>query len=231
MQAAIEARELSKRFGRTWALAEVSFAVPAGSVLLVAGKNGSGKTTLLRVLSTAIRADGGTARVAGLDLRDREAVRRVTALLTHQAYCYESLTAAENLRVFARLSGLDGIEVPELLGAVGLEERADPVSSFSAGMRKRLAIARVLMQLRSPQLSVVLLDEPYAALDVQGIELIDELIDRSKRDGKTVVVASHQLDRAAPLASEAILLDGGRLAWSGPAAQLLAQPGAKKAAG
>jgi heme exporter protein A len=229
MQAAIEARGLSKRFGRTWALAQVSFAVPSGSVLLVAGRNGSGKTTLFRVLSTALRPDGGSARVAGLELRERDRIRRRTALLTHQAYSYESLSAAENLRIFARLCGLGGVEVEDLLAAVGLEAHPQPVSSFSAGMRKRLGLARILLQLSRAELSVVFLDEPYAALDVEGLALVDDLILRLKREEKTIVVASHQLERAAALASHAILLDSGRLAWSGPASQLSRQPMAQKA--
>lgn len=226
----IEARGLSKRFGRTWALAKVSFAVPAGAVLVVAGKNGSGKTTLFRVLSTAIRPDGGSARIAGLELQDRDQIRRRTALLTHQAYSYESLSAAQNLRVFARLSGLAGVAVEELLARVGLGPGPEAVSTFSAGMRKRLALARILLQLTQPQLSVVLLDEPYATLDPEGVELVDDLIRRLKGEGKTVVVASHQLERTASLASHAIVLEAGRLAWSGPAGQLSAHPVARKAA-
>lgn len=226
----IEAHGLSKRFGRTWALADVSFTVSAGSVLLVGGKNGSGKTTLFRVLSTAIRPDGGSARVAGVDLQDRDRIRRRMALLTHQAYSYESLSAAENLRIFARLSGLGGVRVEDLLDQVGLRARTQPVSSFSAGMRRRFALARILLQLGRAGLSVVFLDEPYAALDTEGLELVDGLIRRLKGEGKTVMVASHQLERTAALASDAILLEGGRLAWSGPAAQLLQHPIARKAA-
>src|SRR5688500_16364168 len=98
MDVAIEARRLSKRYGRNWVVADVDFQVPRGSVLLVAGRNGSGKTTLFRLLTTAARADAGSASVAGISLNDKETLRRKVALLTHQSYAYESLTATENLR-------------------------------------------------------------------------------------------------------------------------------------
>lgn len=218
----IEAKALSKRYGRSWALANVSFEVPQGSVLLVAGRNGSGKTTLFRVLTTAARADGGSARVAGIGLSDRDAVRRRTALLTHQAYAYESLTAAENLRVFARMSRFEDDRVDEILSEVGLEAARDKqVSAFSAGMKKRLAMARCILQLQDPQVTVVFLDEPYAALDDQGLELVDDLIRRLHREGKTVAIASHLLERGAGMATHSLLLDEGRLVWSGAPAELL----------
>lgn len=218
----IEAKTLSKRYGRSWALANVSFEVPQGSVLLVAGRNGSGKTTLFRVLTTAARADGGSARIAGVDLSDRDAVRRRTVLLTHYAYAYESLTAAENLRVFAGMSGLEDQRADEILSEVGLSgAEGKPVSAFSAGMRKRLAIARCILQLQDPKVKVVFLDEPYAALDDQGLEFVDDLIRRLHREGKTVAIVSHLLERGAGIATHALLLDAGRLAWSGAPVELL----------
>ncbi|MGZ7081372.1 MAG: ATP-binding cassette domain-containing protein, partial [Thermoanaerobaculia bacterium] len=156
---AIEADNLARRYGRRWALSDVSFRVAAGTVLMVAGRNGSGKSTLLRVLSTAIRPDMGSARVGGFDIvHDREDVRRVTALLSHQTYLYESLTARENLRVVADHLGRGRDSIDAVLDRVALGSRAnDAVQTFSAGMRKRLSFARVLLQ--EPQ--IVLLDEPY----------------------------------------------------------------------
>ena len=98
----IDVVNLARRYGRRWALSDVSFQVPAGTVVMVAGRNGAGKSTLFRVHSTAISPDRGTARVAGFDVvRDREDVRRRTAMLSHQNYLYESLTAKENLEVVA----------------------------------------------------------------------------------------------------------------------------------
>src|SRR5438105_15092781 len=94
---AIEAEKLARRYGRRWALAGVTFSVPKGAVMMIAGRNGSGKSTLLRVLSTAIRPDAGTARVGGFDVVEhRDDIRRVSALLSHDSYLYESLTGREN---------------------------------------------------------------------------------------------------------------------------------------
>src|SRR5437764_4694689 len=108
---AIDARNLARRYGRRWALIDVSFQLKAGSVLVVAGRNGSGKSTLFRTLATAIRPDRGSASVLGFDLvRDRYDVRRAIALLSHATYLYEQLTARENLTIAARFLGVDGID-------------------------------------------------------------------------------------------------------------------------
>ena len=103
---AVETTDLGRRYGRRWALAQVTLAVPAGARVMVTGRNGSGKSTLLRVLSTAIRADRGSARVAGHDVRrERAQVRRRVALLGHHSYHYEAFTALENLTAVARFLG------------------------------------------------------------------------------------------------------------------------------
>ncbi|MEO6259908.1 MAG: heme ABC exporter ATP-binding protein CcmA [Thermoanaerobaculia bacterium] len=216
---AIDARSLARRYGRRWALADVTFQLERGRVLMIAGRNGAGKSTLLRTLATAIRPHQGSASVQGFDLeRDRYDVRRVTALLGHQSFLYESLTAFENLAVAADVLGSSRSVVPSLLARVGLDSRAnDPIATFSAGMRKRLSFARVLLQ----EADVVLLDEPYGQLDPQGFSLVDEVIGQLRTRGATVLMATHQLERASALADEAIILDAGRVAWRGTAAGAL----------
>jgi len=203
---AIDAQNLARRYGRRWALVDVSFQLKAGSVLMVAGRNGSGKSTLLRTLATAIRPDRGSARIAGYDLvRERYDVRRVVALLSHQTYLYESLTARENLVIAARMMGRDGVD--DALTRVRLDTRADDaVATFSAGMRKRLSFARVLLQ--EPR--VAMLDEPYGQLDPEGFLLIDEVVRALKARGTTVVMATHQVDRVRGLADEVLTLEAGR---------------------
>ncbi|MGH9459374.1 MAG: heme ABC exporter ATP-binding protein CcmA [Thermoanaerobaculia bacterium] len=222
---AIEAKALSRRYGRRWALVEASFQVPRGRALMVAGRNGSGKTTLLRTLATAIRPDAGTARIEGHDIvRERDAVRRATALLSHATYTYEALSAIENLRIAARILGRDagGEVLTALLDQVGLAGRAaDPVASYSAGMRKRLAIARVLLQ----EAAVVLLDEPYGQLDPPGFRFVDHLVEVSLQRGATVVVSTHQLERGAALCDDGIVLENGLIVWRGPAGELPASGG------
>lgn len=221
---AVETVGLSRRFGRTWALANVTLRVPRNSIFLVAGKNGSGKTTLFRVLTTAIRADSGSARVDGIDLGERDAIRRRTALLSHHAYAYESLSAAENLAVFANLGGVNRSVVPGLIESVGLNPRnVAPISTFSAGMRKRLSLARLLLQVENGDARVVFLDEPYAALDTQGAALIDRLVERLRGQGRTIIVVSHQLERSAGLSTHAVLLEGGRLVWEGAPGDLMSR--------
>jgi len=208
VKAAIEAEHLARRYGRRWALVDVSLVVAQGEVLMVAGRNGSGKSTLLRVLATAIRPTRGSARVGGFDVvSQRDEVRTQIALLSHSSYHYEALTARENLDIAARFLGAG--DAGEMLARVGLAERAnDPVSSFSAGMRKRLSFARVLLQ--RPR--VALLDEPYGQLDPEGFVLVGDVVQELKSAGATVVMATHQIDRVGSFADRAITLEAGRLA-------------------
>jgi heme exporter protein A len=218
---AIESTGLCRRYGRLWALIDVNLRIPAGRVVMLTGRNGSGKSTLLSVLSTALRIDRGGARILGHDLRhDVEAVRRRIALLSHHSHLYEALTARENLEIVARfLDGgrADRPSVDSLLDEVGLLRRAgDAVATFSAGMRKRLSIARVLLQ----DAAVVMLDEPHSALDVPGFALVDRLLDRLRQRGVTVLMATHLLDHGAALCDEALLLEEGRLVWSGEPSQV-----------
>jgi heme exporter protein A len=206
---AVEGENLARRYGRRWALGGVSLAVPAGAIAMIAGRNGSGKTTLLRILATAIRPDRGSARVGGFDLvREREDVRKATALLSHASYLYEALTARENLTVCASHLGAGRERIGGLLERVGLAGRADdPVSAFSAGMRKRLSFARILLQ--EPR--VALLDEPYGQLDPEGFAMVDAVVTEMKSRGATVLITTHQIERVAAYADLKITLDAGRV--------------------
>jgi heme exporter protein A len=204
---AIDVQSLARRYGRRWALADVTFSLAPGKVLMVAGRNGSGKSTLFRVLSTAIRPDRGAGKVGGYDIvSEREDVRRVSAILAHQSYLYESLSAKENLDVVARILRRGGVD--DVLQRVGLGARADdPVSTFSAGMRKRLSFARVLLQMPD----VVFFDEPYGQLDPEGFRLVDAVVQELKGRGATVLIATHQVERVAGYADGAITLEAGRV--------------------
>jgi len=222
---AVQARGLCRRYGRRWALVDVSFELPRGASVMLAGRNGSGKSTLLRLLATAIRPDRGEALVLGRDVqRERDAVRQTIALLSHASYLYEALTALENLQIAARFLGRDASRaalVP-LLAEVELDGRADDaVQTFSAGMRKRLALARTLLQ----DAGLVLLDEPYGELDPPGFRLVDKLFATLKARGATVLMATHLLDRGAALCDLGLVLEQGRLRWQGQASLLPAQGG------
>jgi heme exporter protein A len=216
----IDLQGTARRYGPRWALAGVTLHLPAATAVMLAGKNGAGKSTLLRILATAIKPDRGTASVGGFDVvHDREDVRKITALLAHQAYLYESLTARENIAVVADHLRKSRARIAPVLEQVGLASRADdPVAAFSAGMRKRLSFARLLLQ--EPLLA--LLDEPYGALDPPGFDLVDEVIANLRRGGATVVMATHQWERAARICDSAVVLDQGRMIWQGTAADSLA---------
>jgi heme exporter protein A len=217
---AVEADSIGRRYGARWALCEVTLRIPRGRVVLVTGRNGAGKSTLLRVLATAARADAGEARVLGRDVRrDREGVRRVSSLLDHRSHLYGELTARENLEVAAAGLARPAARPPvaEILERVGLSSRAeDVVSTFSAGMRKRLSLARVLLQ--EPE--VVLLDEPYGELDPSGFALVDSLLERWREAGKTVLLSTHLLERGQALGDDALVLAEGRVVWEGAARTL-----------
>ena len=193
----VETRDLARLFRRSPALAGISLRVEAGRAIALLGPNGAGKTTLLRILATALRPSFGTAAVDGIDVAVQpEAIRPRVALLPHATGLYDDLTATENLAFAAALVGIPAPEradrVAVALARVDLEADASSrVGRFSAGMRRRVALARVL--LGHPRL--VLLDEPYAALDAEGMALVDDLLDEWRGAGATVLVATHAEDR------------------------------------
>jgi heme exporter protein A len=207
---ALALHDVSKRYGRRWALARLSYTLPQGRSLLLTGHNGSGKTTLLRLVATALSPTHGRLEVRGNDcVARRDTVRREVALLSHASFLYEDLTAYQNLVVLARLLGLEAPAdvAGELLLKVGLTKRSDsPVRQFSAGMRKRLAIARLLM--KAP--AVALLDEPFGELDPSGIQAMEKIIRELKDAGVTVVLATHLIEQGQALCEERLHLQEGR---------------------
>jgi ABC-type multidrug transport system ATPase subunit len=190
------------------AVSQVSLEVARGETVWLRGWNGSGKTTLLRLIATAISPTFGGGSVLGFDLRtERSAIRARADLLSHETRLYGDLTAVENLRFTCSLYDIDPGLAESALGRVGLEEVATVrVTRFSQGMRQRLALARCLM--RGPAL--ILLDEPYAALDVEARVVVDELLTGAQASGQTVVVASHEAP-PAHLIDREVMMDGGRV--------------------
>jgi heme exporter protein A len=188
--------------------------VEPGETILVRGPNGAGKTTLLRVIATAISPTFGSGSVFGFDLaRGREEIRRLVELLGHRTRLYEDLSARENLLFSCRLFDLSGKAVPAMLERVGLADAAgERVRGYSQGMRQRVALARAL--LRRPAL--LLLDEPYAGLDADAKDLVDQALVEAQRDGRTAVIATHDPTRGS-MASRVVHMDGGRLLSEIPA--------------
>jgi ABC-type multidrug transport system ATPase subunit len=194
-------------------------------VVLLAGANGSGKTTLLRLIAGLYKPTQGSMTVYGMDPdQEKLACRRAITLVGHDNYLYSQLTALEMVQVWTRLGGREMAEQEaiELLREVDLQDRWDyAVGGFSAGMRKRLTLLRT--RLEEPKL--VLLDEPFSALDASGQNLIEEWIGGYRAAGKTVVLASHNLPRSSKLCDRAILLHQGQMIWRGSGAELLDQVG------
>jgi heme exporter protein A len=209
---AIELRGLARYFGERVALSGVSVQVPAGTTLAVLGRNGAGKSTLLRILAALLRPHSGAVEVFGEPLPRRAwAVRGKIGLLAHEPLLYRELNGRENLEYHARLHGVARERVSEVLGAVGMDRRAeDPVRLLSRGMVQRLAIARAV--LHDPQL--LLLDEPRANLDPAAAELVEPLIGRPS--GRTRVLTSHDPQAALADADAVLALKDGRVVFSGP---------------
>jgi heme exporter protein A len=205
---AIQLSGVTRVFGVVPALVRVDLRVEPGEVLLVRGPNGAGKSTLLRVIATALSPTYGSGSVLGFDLvLGRDDIRRRTELLGHRTRLYEDLTARENLRFACTLYGLDDSEVDAILRRVGLGDVAgERIRGYSHGMRQRVAVGRALLR----RADLLLLDEPYAGLDEEGKDLVDEGIESARTDGRTVVLATHDPTRGA-LANRVAFMDGGRL--------------------
>ena len=207
-RAAVRLLRVTRLFDGLAAVSQVSLEVAQGETVWLRGWNGSGKTTLLRLIATAISPTFGGGSVLGFDLRtERSAIRARADLLSHETRLYGDLTAVENLRFACSLYDIDPRLVESALDRVGLEEvAAVRVARFSQGMRQRLALARCVM--RGPAL--ILLDEPYAALDVEARVVVDELLTAAQASGQTVVVASHEAPPAYLIDRE-VMMDGGRV--------------------
>jgi heme ABC exporter ATP-binding subunit CcmA len=194
--------------GRFPALAGADLEVDAGEIVLLAGPNGAGKTTLLRLCAGLLPLRSGTAAVLGFDLgRDRRSVRRSLALVGHETFCYDDLSVIENLRFSARASGHSVAAADAAVERLELTRIADrPHGLLSQGQRRRMALANALA--RDPKL--LLLDEPHAGLDERGRALLDTVVRAAPGEGRTVLLVSHELDRARSVSSREVHVAAGR---------------------
>jgi len=207
----VEATGLARRFGRRWVLRGLDLQVDAGEVVALTGRNGSGKTTLLRLAATLLRPTRGEIRVYGHDtVHAGSAARPLIGLLAHNAGLYDDLTAAENIRFAQLMAGQPArpAEISQVLDRVGLSAvEFERVRGFSAGMRRRLGLARLL--LRPPRL--LLLDEPYASFDEDGIQVVNEFVTSLGEAGAAVLLSTHDLTRAQGVVQRRLHIEDGLL--------------------
>ncbi|WP_406057007.1 ATP-binding cassette domain-containing protein [Streptomyces sp. NBC_01077] len=220
---AVLSEGLQKRYGDVHALRGLDLAVPEGSVCGVLGPNGAGKTTAVRVLTTLVKPDAGSARVAGHDVvRDPAGVRGRIAVTGQYASVDGDLTGAENLRLFARLLRAPRARADELLEQFGLTPAAGrPARTYSGGMRRRLDLAASLLV--PPR--VLFLDEPTTGLDPHSRNGIWDAVRELATQGTTVLLTTQYLEEADQLADDIVLIDEGRAAQRGTPAELKALVG------
>jgi ABC-2 type transport system ATP-binding protein len=225
----IRASGLGRRFGQPWAVRNVDLEVRRGEVLGLLGPNGAGKTTTVRLLTALIEPTEGSATVDGFDVRTQaDQVRARVGILTETPGLYEKLSASANLEFFGRLYGVDAASraerIERYLRLFSLwDRRDDPAGLYSKGMKQKLAIARALLH----EPAVVFLDEPTAALDPEAAFIVREAIEGLRRAGRTIVLATHNLDEANRLCDRVAFVRGGMLLRVATPAELRGVTGAK----
>lgn len=224
---AVEAHGLIKTFGDTYAVDGVDLTVPTGSIYGVLGPNGAGKTTTINMLATLLRPDGGRAKIFGHDVQEEaQIVRQLIGVTGQYASVDETLSATENLIIFARLLGLSRGDAKkkaaELLEEFGLTEAAKrPLAKFSGGMRRRLDLAVSLIA----QPPLIFLDEPTTGLDPRTRNQMWETIRRLVASGSTVLLTTQYLDEADQLADRIAVIDRGKVVAEGTTDQLKSSVG------
>ena len=218
----IEVEDLTKRFGKVEALRGVSFAAADGQITGLLGPNGAGKSTTLRILCTVLNADGGSARVGGIDVREHPmAVRRGIGVLPHNSNLFANLSARENIAYYAALQGLDGRALEravdhmvERLGIASFATRR--AKGFSQGQRLRVALARALVH----EPDTLILDEPTNGLDVMTIRVLRDVIRERRDSGCCVLFSSHVMQEIDVLCDRIAVVAEGRTVVDGTADEI-----------
>jgi len=219
VEAVVAASELCLSIDETPILRDVSFEIPRGASVALLGANGAGKSSLLRVLATLTPPSSGGLELFGKPARGQAALRARIGVIAHQPMLYRDLTARENLEFFARLYGVSDPagRAREMLDLVGLAPRADQaVKTLSRGMTHRVAIARSLVH--GPDL--LLADEPFDGLDVPSVGALQAVLAGLHGEGRTLIVANHDIAQSLALAERVIVLSRGLIALDAPAADL-----------
>ena len=216
-QVSLEVSGVWKYYGDFPALRNIALRVEPGSTVALLGRNGAGKTTLLRIIAGLSKPSRGSVTIQGSSVRE-EATRRRIGVLGHGISLYDELSAVENLRLFAKLYGVANPlkRVDEMLERTGLERVRDGLArEFSRGMRQRLAVARVF--LHDPE--ILILDEPFTALDDRAIAVLQSLLKGMRERGRTIVMSTHQLREALELATHVAMIQRGQIVYAGERSQ------------
>lgn len=210
----IDLHEVVATLGQFPALSGATMSVERGDIVLLRGPNGAGKTTLLRLCAGLVPVVRGTARVLGFDLStDRERVRPHVGLLGHQNGLYADLTVEENVRFWGATVGASDDEIVAAMERMGVADRLASVSvrKLSAGQKRRAALAGLVAR----RAQVWLLDEPHAGLDQRSRDELDSTLRQAAASGATILVASHELDRAESLATRIVDVVAGQVESGG----------------
>lgn len=219
---------LSRRFGDSYAVRDLSFQVKDGEVFGLLGPNGAGKTTTIRILATVLPPHEGTAAVNGFDVRGQaRRVRESIGVLTTEIGLYDRFTARENIEYFGRLYGLSESEIAgrvpallDLLDARGFEDKR--AGELSTGMKQKVAIARSVVH--DPP--VIIFDEPTLGLDVLASETVRDFIQSAGSRGKAVILSTHDMHMAQKMCDRVAVIHEGRLLASGPPDAIVRERGA-----
>ena len=217
----LKGNQLSKNYGRVSAVTNLSFEIRKGSVYGILGPNGSGKSTTLGIVLNVVNASSGSFEWFEGDLSTKEALKKVGAIIERPNF-YPYMSARENLELVCLIKEIPNSAVPKALKEVGLEDRSEDLfSTFSLGMKQRLAIASAL--LNDPE--ILILDEPTNGLDPQGIHQIRELIKEISKNGTTILLASHLLDEVEKVCTHVVVLRKGVNLYSGRVDELISSHG------
>lgn len=214
----IQVQNLSKQFKKIKAVDNISFEVNNGEIVGLLGENGAGKTTTLRMISTMLKASGGTALINGYDInKEASKVRgEIGILFGGEVGLYDRLTAKENIKYFAELNGMSAEEaeasINNLTEKLKMEDYIDRrVGKFSRGMKQKVAIARAIVH----EPTVILLDEPTAGLDVSASKLIHDFIRECKSNNKAIIFSSHSMNEVERLCDRIIIIHKGAVIENG----------------
>ncbi len=217
---AVRVRGLSKSYGSSRILSDMDLELRKGESAVLFGPNGAGKTTLVKILAALIKPDAGEVYINGRSLKkEPQEIRRTVGVVSHEHFLYYDLTVAENLRFFGRLYGVEELseKVDLSLQGLGIQfKKNELVRDLSNGMKQRASIARAMLH----EPDVLMFDEPFAGLDNEGVSFLINVIERSRKNNKTVIVTTHNSDLGLKICDAVLMLDQGRVKYKIPAGEV-----------